>query len=648
MSKKESLGLDPKHYEPVSCDKEKIVLKHKKGGHEVHVALNALSPKFRQRLHQYAKGGRVSLKDSVFGKDKMAEGGDVKPPQPPIERVDKQKAADMSKGAMSGGPTIAEGFQNIKKGLGFAEGTPDGTVGDYESNTYDVRPGISRIEEYADDTEIPGISQSLPISEESQVYDEAPGVSIPDNKPISEQLVNDGRSVPHAVGSGASAEYITTGDPLTNAPIVPDRLPANVPDKEAPGLAPTPAPVAKPEPSLSEQGYKQLSGAIDLQSAALQNQAKAEAKAISDRQTALDDLQKMNDDVVKDLQATQEALEYDVKNNLVDPNKFWDGYTDAKGNHVAGHSRLAAAIGMLIAGFNPVGGTNQAADFLDKEIERNLQAQEKNLNTRQSLLRANLDKFKSKQDAILATRAMLNDDVQRRLAFAAANSKSDLAKAAAMDAKGRLQIQQHQDVMRLQGNQLVGKIIAAGQSNPKQIPALLNILESGTPEQQKQAQELRSRTVTLPEGTVFANTKEDAQFLRETEDRRTNIKANVESLLKAVKDKGTYEMFGPHAENLEMMLDQVATDTAKLQDPNSVARPNEVELVKKSLMGTGLFTRNSTAEKQLENFYKTVDDRTNQAYKGRGITPPSGALEETKTMNGVKYRKVPGGWQKAQ
>lgn len=212
--KKHELGLNPNHYEPVSCDKEKIVLKHKKGGHEVHIAIKALSPQFRQKIHQFAKGGKVSVRDSIFGKTiikedeekpkdkehpygktimkddnskdgrakaslmkvaneyvddrekKMAEGGEVPPEDPgapskkeddsfkweaykgtdsgglagygairadyapnramaeggQVERVDKKKAQDMSKGAMSGGPTITEGFDNIKKGLGFAEG----------------------------------------------------------------------------------------------------------------------------------------------------------------------------------------------------------------------------------------------------------------------------------------------------------------------------------------------------------------------------------------------------------------------------------------------------------------------------------------------------------------------------------------------
>lgn len=46
---------------------------------------------------------------------KMAEGGKV-------ERIDKEKAKGMVKGAMSGGPTVMEGLKNIKKGLGFAEG----------------------------------------------------------------------------------------------------------------------------------------------------------------------------------------------------------------------------------------------------------------------------------------------------------------------------------------------------------------------------------------------------------------------------------------------------------------------------------------------------------------------------------------------
>lgn len=58
-----------------------------------------------------------AVASSVQRRSKKAEGGK-------IERVDKQKAKDMSKGALSGGPTMAQGIQNVKKALGFAEGGP--------------------------------------------------------------------------------------------------------------------------------------------------------------------------------------------------------------------------------------------------------------------------------------------------------------------------------------------------------------------------------------------------------------------------------------------------------------------------------------------------------------------------------------------
>jgi hypothetical protein len=62
---------------------------------------------------------------------------------------------------------------------------------------------------------------------------------------------------------------------------------------------------------------------------------------------------------------------------------------------------------------------------------------------------------------------------------------------------------------------------------------------------------------------------------------------------------------------------------AKLQDPSSVARPGEVELVKSTLLNPGLRTRNKTAEQQMRNFMKTVETRANDAYSIRGMKAPN-------------------------
>lgn len=156
------------------------------------------------------------------------------------------------------------------------------------------------------------------------------------------------------------------------------------------------------------------------------------------------------------------------------------------------------------------------------------------------------------------------------------------------------------------------------------------------------AKDLRSRAVP---GVGFANSKDDADALKEVVGRRDMIKANADKAIAMIKKNGTYEAFGPHNAVLNGLADQIATDQAKLIDPNSVARPGEVELVKKSLIEAGLGTMNRTAEQQLKAFLSTVDSRANQAFAKRGMKAPAMPTGESdiKVVNGVKYMRGPDG-----
>jgi hypothetical protein len=120
----------------------------------------------------------------------------------------------------------------------------------------------------------------------------------------------------------------------------------------------------------------------------------------------------------------------------------------------------------------------------------------------------------------------------------------------------------------------------------------------------------------------------------------------------AIKDKGTFETLGPHNELLTQDIELIATDMAKLKDPNSVARPAEVEQFKKMLFKPGLTTRNSTAQAILDALSSKVDETTLNAYRVRGIQPPPmgsgaagapGSVGAPVTINGKTYFKLPDG-----
>ena len=133
--------------------------------------------------------------------------------------------------------------------------------------------------------------------------------------------------------------------------------------------------------------------------------------------------------------------------------------------------------------------------------------------------------------------------------------------------------------------------------------------------------------------------------LNEVEDRRTNIEDNITQLENMIKDKGTYELFGSHNADLDRRVEMIATDMAKLADPNSVARPSEVEAFKKGLIQSNAAgMRNSTALDILKNFRNEVNQRTENAYKIRGLDNPGSQAQKSpskiKVSNGKETLEI--------
>jgi hypothetical protein len=157
---------------------------------------------------------------------------------------------------------------------------------------------------------------------------------------------------------------------------------------------------------------------------------------------------------------------------------------------------------------------------------------------------------------------------------------------------------------------------------------------------------LREQELGRAEKEKAANEKKMATMY-EIEDRRKNILDNLNLINEQIDQYGTYEMFGPQNENMNRRIENIATDMAKLSDPSSVARPSEVEAFKKGLIEAGIFKSNSTAKQILKDFESEVQSRANNAYKIRGVEMPnqSTGSEETKIIDGVKFKKVNGGWQ---
>ncbi len=140
--------------------------------------------------------------------------------------------------------------------------------------------------------------------------------------------------------------------------------------------------------------------------------------------------------------------------------------------------------------------------------------------------------------------------------------------------------------------------------------------------------ELTPYQEVMKEEKQIQKQEKDLKSLKEIETRKRSIEDNVERAKSIISQYGTFEMTGPQSEELNSIIDEISVDMAKLQDPDSVARPNEVALVRKNLVPediTGkLGMSNETAIKLLDKFKSRVDERAKNAYQVRGIKAPTG------------------------
>lgn len=252
-----------------------------------------------------------------------------------------------------------------------------------------------------------------------------------------EQAAQDIKDAPLDI-QPASEQEIAQPQQVDAQPMI-DQIAAPV--AQQPSLAPAqPAPQPKqgvPEPDLMH-GYQSqmqgIQGAAAAEGALGKEQAKTLGQAVEQENQLLHDFKQQ----YNDLDLERKAHIADINNNLVDPKKYWDD-----------HSKMATGIGIILAGFNPTNRPNAAIEFLNHQMDRNIQSQIQNIQTKNSLLNANLHQFGNMKDAITMTKVMQNDMVANQLKQEAAKATDPLVRARALQAAGQLEMQAAPEFLQL-------------------------------------------------------------------------------------------------------------------------------------------------------------------------------------------------------
>lgn len=182
--------------------------------------------------------------------------------------------------------------------------------------------------------------------------------------------------------------------------------------------------------SMLMGGYNKRMTGINQEADELGQLGQQQAKLLDQSIKAKSDAQAHYQQEYQSLDQERQHHIQDIRDGYIDPNKYWDN-----------HSKVAAGIGMILAGFNPTNSPNAAVNFLKFQMEQNLNAQAKNLDSKNNLLQANMRQFGNLKDATEMTRLMQNDIVTQQLQSAAAKAQNPMAKAAALKAAGQLQME---------------------------------------------------------------------------------------------------------------------------------------------------------------------------------------------------------------
>ncbi len=462
MKKDNKLGLDLSKFKHVKSDKNSTTLQHK-DGHILNIAHNVLSPQNKTALQALSKiagetateGQKQEEQDqNQYGKviRKFANGTSA-----PLERTEESRPPPVDQTLKEKQKVI--GDTSSQKGTAIPSA---GTMWDRITHPYSEGGKVQKFAEKGlvekPEVDLEQLNQQLANNPDQvpNAPDKAPVQGI---DPISamqsypKEGTPEDEIVPSAVEGaiGAGKDYLMSPAGGTAPPPAEAPAPTAVTGQQAP-------PVAAPDASLApkteekappkgedtsfggtlEKSLKEQIDSENQRAKALGTQGEANKQALIDNQAAVNKAREAYDTTLGEIHTKVTHLQHDIDEGYIDPDKYWTGTKNAKGETVGGHSRIAAAIGMIIAGFNPTNNPNAAINLLKFNIEQNVKSQTENLGQKNNLLRTMMQEYGNARDGFAAYRLTLADDLNRRLGIAAAEATSPLAKAAALDNQGKL------------------------------------------------------------------------------------------------------------------------------------------------------------------------------------------------------------------
>lgn len=248
---------------------------------------------------------------------------------------------------------------------------------------------------------------------------------------------------------------------------------------------PVPAPVAAPPAGQPGQQSFNPNDIIGLESAGIKGQANAESQLAQAQLATEQNYQKqMADENVK-WQAQQQQMFgqigsslQDVKNGHINPNQYMENMSSGQ--------KVSTAIGLFLGGLSSAftHQGNPAMDMLNKQIDRDIDAQKTGLNNKMNIYHAYLDQYHNAAAAENMTRATQLGIYGSQLREAAAKSGDPLAQARAKIGLAQIQQQMYPLIQNAQLNANAAKFNGTSPQNgsePEFQSLLSNSQRAGSP-----------------------------------------------------------------------------------------------------------------------------------------------------------------------
>lgn len=385
-------------------------------------------------------------------------------------------------------------------------------------------------------------------------------------------------------------------------------------------------PLSKKESDFKKAGVPDIEASLQEEKAANTESANAQAKqgkeevaALKTGNDAIAALPSAND-IAQSYKSKDDTLLKAYQSKTIDPNHYWNSKTTGQ--------KIIAGIGMLLGG-----GGSQTASFIENAINRDIDAQKNDQSQTMNLWKMNKEEYGNDLAANLATQNQLLLGTQNQLQQAAANAKGPIAIAAANH--GNALIDQKLAENRFKLSLMQPTSDSFGIDPAKKVTWLV------PPEKQQKV---------FDEIDAAQNTTRNAPDILKAFDNAASKLHAVDFVpgMQNADQKAYHALLGPTFKDVEGTVRQAAMDNMFNNTTPQFGDDARTLGIKRNAVIDYMTAKSSapTASGFGINLNQYPSTNTRASIAPAPGHKPSGP--EIKTMNGVQYQQVQGGWKKVQ